>query len=158
MRERKIKIKKFKLPFRFNKKTVAGVLVVGALIALLAGYFLRGDDMVEFRTLSEAEIPQDIAGQVIPEYRDLERALACVVDDKIYVVVTRGEKLTSGYEIAIEKLECEEENGQQNLIVHALFKDPEPGTALSQVLTYPLAVAETGLEELPDTIELRIQY
>ncbi len=156
MRERKIK--KFKLPFRFNKKTVAGILVAGALIALLTGYFLRGDDMVEFRTLSEAEIPQDIAGQVIPEYRDLERALACVVDDKIYVVVTRGEKLTSGYEISIEKMECEEKDGQQNLIVYALFKDPEPGTALSQVLTYPLAVAETELEELPDTIELRIQY
>lgn len=156
MRERKFRKPKFQ--FNFNKKTAAGVLIAGALIALLAGYFLRGDDMVEFRMLSEAEIPQDIAGQVIPEYRDLERALACVVDDKIYVVVTRGEKLTSGYEIAIEKLECSEEDGKQNLVVHALFKNPEPGTALSQVLTYPLAVAETELEELPDTIELRIQY
>lgn len=157
MRERKFKKPEFN--FNLSKKAIIIILVIAAVvIALLIGYFLKGDDMVEFKLLSEAETPQDITSQVIPEYRDLERALACVVDEKIYVVVTRGEKLTSGYDIAIEKMELESDNGTENLVVHALFKDPEPGSALSQVLTYPIAVAETALEELPDSIELRIQY
>lgn len=157
MRERRFRKPEFQL--NCNRKTIIILLIIAVVaIALLIGYFLKGDDMVEFRLLSEAEIPQDITSQVIPEYRDLERALACVVDEKIYVVVTRGEKLTSGYDIAIQRLELEREGGTDNLIVYALFKDPEPGNALSQVLTYPLAVAETSLEELPDTIELRIEY
>ena len=37
-------------------------------------------------------------------------------------------------------------------------KDATLDEALAQVLTYPLKVAETKLTQLPDEIELRIQY
>lgn len=134
------------------------VAIMAVLIIALASNLMEGDETVEYRVLSEAEVPQDISNQIIPEYRDLERALACVVEDKIYVLVTRGEKPTSGYEIAIDKMQLESEDGSHNLVVYAIFKDPEPDTSLSQVLTYPLQVAETGLTELPDSIELRVQY
>ena len=134
------------------------VAIMAVLIIALASNLMEGDETVEYRVLSEAEVPQDISNQIIPEYRDLERALACVVEDKIYVLVTRGEKPTSGYEIAIDKTQLESEDGSHNLVVYAIFKDPEPDTSLSQVLTYPLQVAETGLTELPDSIELRVQY
>ena len=134
------------------------VAIMAVLIIALASNLMEGDETVEYRVLSEAEVPQDISSQIIPEYRDLERALACVVEDKIYVLVTRGEKPTSGYEIAIDKMQLETEDGSENLVVYANFKDPEPDTSLSQVLTYPLQVAETGLTELPDSIELRVQY
>jgi hypothetical protein len=88
----------------------------------------------------------------------LERALACVVDDKIYVIASRGEKPTSGYEIAIDKMSVSEEDGVKTLKIYTVFKDPQPGTALTQVLTYPLQVAETDLAYLPDQIELKVQY
>ena len=111
-----------------------------------------------YKILGETDFPQQIASQVIPEYRALERALACVVDDKIYVIASRGEKPTSGYEIAIDKMTVSEEDGVKTLMVYTVFKDPQPGTALTQVLTYPLQVAETDLTYLPDQIELKVQY
>lgn len=138
------------------------ILIMAAIIAviviILIMNFAKGDETLEFRVLSDSEVPQDITSQVIPQYRDLERALACIVDDKVYVLVTRGEKPTSGYEICIESMTIEEDDGRCNLVVFAGFKDPEPGGALTQVLTYPLQVAETELEKLPDSIELRVKY
>ena len=65
------------------------VLVVIGIILIMN--FAKGDETLEFRVLSDSEVPQDITNQVIPQYRDLERALACIVDDKVYVLVTRGE-------------------------------------------------------------------
>lgn len=154
----KKKEKKRKKPSRKGILAIVVILAVVAVAAVFAANLLKGDKAVEFKVLSENQIPQDISSQVIPEYRTLERALACVVEDKVYVVVTRGEKPTSGFEVDIDKMKLEEQDGKTNLVVYADFKDPEKGNALAQVLTYPLKVAETGLTELPDEIELRIQY
>lgn len=152
------KEKKLRKPGKKSMIIIAAVLVVLIAAGLIAVNLLKGDKAVEFKTLSENQIPQDISSQVIPEYRSLERALACVVNDKIYVVVTRGEKPTSGFEVDIDKMALEEKDGKTNLIVYADFKDPEKQKALAQVLTYPVKVAETDLKKLPDEIELRIQY
>ena len=137
---------------------IIAIIIVALVAALVAVNLFKGDKKVEFNTLSENKIPQDISSQVIPEYRTLERALACVVEDKIYVVVTRGEKPTSGFEVDIDKMKLEEKDGKTNLIVYADFKDPEKDKALAQVITYPVKVASTDLSKLPDEIELRIQY
>ena len=145
----------------FNKKKIAA-LTVGAIIlagALWGGWqHFRGDKEVDFRVLGENEIPQQIASQVIPEYRQLERALASVVDGKVYVVATRGEKPTSGYEIEMDKMILEESDDVTTLVVFVKFRDPQPGMSLTQALTYPLLVAETELTELPDQIQLKVQY
>jgi len=141
-----------------NRYVIVAIAVFIVFCIILAINLTKGDKEVEYRVLNDADVPQDINSQVIPEYRDLERALACIVDEKIYVVVTRGEKPTSGYELSIDSMEVEKVNGNSNLVVNAKFKDPEPGDSLSQVLTYPLCIAETSLEELPDSIELRVRY
>ncbi len=143
-----------------SKKVIIILIIIAAVIAMvMAGlHIFKGDEKVEFKVLNEKEIPQQIISQVIPEYRQLERALACMVDDKVYVIATRGEKPTSGYKITIEKMVLTEKDGIKNLQVYTEFKDPEPGTALTQVLTYPLQVVETNLTELPDQIELKVQY
>jgi len=138
---------------------IIAIIIMIAIAAVVAGlYILKGDEKVNYNVLTESDYPQQISSQVIPEYRALERALACVVDDKIYVIATRGEKPTSGYEITIEKMVVSEEDGVKTLKVYTVFKDPQPGTALTQVLTYPLQVAETDLTYLPDQIELKVQY
>lgn len=146
---------------RFSKKKV-GTVVIAAIVlagAIWGGMRLfSGNEDVKFRVLSETEIPQQIASQVIPEYRQLERALASVVDGKVYVVATRGEKPTTGYELQIDRMTLEGSDDSKTLVVFVKFKDPQPGMALTQALTYPLQVAETELEELPDQIQLRVQY
>lgn len=150
-------IKKMRTPSRRMLIIIAVIII--AIAAVVAGLMIfEGDEKVDYKVLGESEYPQQIASQVIPEYRALERALACVVDDKIYVIASRGEKPTSGYEITIDKMAVSEEDGVKTLKVYAVFKDPQPGTALTQVLTYPLQVAETDLGYLPDQIELKVQY
>jgi len=150
-------VKRMRKPSR--RMMIIIVIIIIAIAAVVAGLiFFEGDQKVSYKVLGESEFPQQIANQVIPEYRALERALACVIDDKVYVIASRGEKPTSGYEIAIDKMTVSEEDGVKTLKVYAVFKDPQPGTALTQVLTYPLQVAETDLGYLPDQIELKVQY
>ncbi len=131
---------------------ITGVTAAGVL--MLSG----GGKNVEFKTMSEKDIPQKISSGVIPEYRELERALACSVDEKIYVIVTRGEKPASGYNVDIDRMKLESDDGKETLIVYATFTDPAKEDSVSQVLNYPVKVALTELSRLPDEIELRIQY
>ena len=150
------KIRDMKKPGK--KWLIIGVLAAAAIAA--GAYFVCADkgQNVEFKVLSESEYPQEISNEVIPEYRTLERALACVVDEKVYVIVTRGEKPASGYKVGIDKMKLVTEDGKENLVVYASFRDPAKGNSMSQVLTYPVKVAQTGLKRLPDEIELRVQY
>ena len=60
---------------KVSKKKIAAIVVAVVVLAgaLWGGWqLLKGDTEVDFRVLSEAEIPQQIATQVIPQYRQLE--------------------------------------------------------------------------------------
>ena len=131
------------------------VIMAAAAVLLIGARVLDGDEPVGFRTVKEGQIPGEISANIIPEYRTLERAL---VGDDIYVMVTRGEKPTSGFKVDIDRIFTVKQDGKENLVVVANFRDPEKKTAISQIITYPLEVVKTDLERLPDTIELRIQY
>ena len=135
---------------------LAGALTYGAFASGFMG--LGGGKTVKYTQLPKDKIPRTIEKDVIPEYRDLERALGCLVDGKVYVVVTRGEKPPAGYDLSIEKMKLEKSKDGTNLAVTALFTEPAADTAVSQIITYPYVVAETEMETLPDTIELIARY
>ena len=153
----------------FSRKNLTRAGAVLLVLGLLGGggYWLaaggglekvqRGKN-VEFQQLEEDQIPQAIIKDVIPEYRELERALGCMVDGRVYVVVTRGEKPTAGYDLAIEEMKLEKTENGKNLVVRVLFTEPPEGEAVSQVITWPCRVAVTELTELPETIELRTVF
>lgn len=151
---------KVKESLKKRYRLVAAVIIIAGAVSMIAAFLLfnGGEKSVKFETVKENELPQDISGNVIPEYRSLERALACKVDDDVYVVVTRGEKPSSGFEVSVDRIMIEEDEGRTTLIVYALFEDPKKETAISQIITYPVEVVKTELDRLPDTIELRIQY
>lgn len=137
------------------------LIVVLVIIASLFIYnfFIKGDDYVEYKVLAEEQIPTELTNEILPEYKQLERALACCFNDKIYVIVTRGQKPTGGYDIGIDKMKLvKEEDKTTTLVVYTVFTDPSPGDILTQVITYPYEVAETNLSELPDQIEMKVQY
>lgn len=139
-----------------RKKAAAVICIIlaAAVVGVVVMCIVNSGKKIEFTAVKGGDIPREIETQVLPEYRNLERALACSVDDKIYVVVTRGEKTTSGYSVDIKKMNMND----NKLEVYAAYSDPEEGKAVSQVLTYPYAVAVTDLEALPESIELRIMY
>lgn len=138
---------------------IAAIAAVAVAIAfMIAPKFFGGEESVGFREVEENKIPAEISSEVIPEYKTLERALACVSGDDVYVIVTRGEKPTSGFGVMIDKMVVEEKEDDKNLIVYAEFNDPDKETPISQIITYPICIVKTDLSYLPDNIELRIQY
>ena len=137
----------------------AAVLAAAAIIALLVVPGMSGEsNKVNFQQVEESKIPMSITSDVIPEYKTMERALACVVDDDVYVLVTRGEKPSSGFGVSVDKIILENEDDKNALIVYAEFDDPGKETPVSQIITYPMCIVKTDLTRLPDTIELRIEY
>lgn len=148
---------------KFSGKKIKVIILtlavtVGVCAAVLGTGISGGEKNVKFDEVSEKNMPADITNEVIPEYREFERALACMIDDDVYVLVTRGEKTSSGFHVSVDKMKIEEKDDKSNLIVYGLFEDPDKETPISQIVTYPLCVVKTDLNDLPDTIELRIQY
>ncbi|RKD25311.1 PrcB C-terminal [Caminicella sporogenes DSM 14501] len=153
--ENKKSIKNF-----LNKKSIMISIVI--ILVIISGtmavkHFTDGKENVKFEIIENQQIPKKLK-DILPRYQTLERALACKVDDEVYVVVTRGEKPTGGYTVDIEKIEKIKEDGKFRLVVHAKFTDPKQGDAVTQGITYPYVVAKTNLTELPYRIELKTEY
>lgn len=142
-----------------KKQLIAiGILIV-VLIALVIGFGIYGgNDEVKFEDVQAKDLPRELETEIIPQYRNLERALACRVEDAVYVIAMRGEKPTSGYEIKITELQLKHEKQKTKLVVYADFADPAKPENMAQVKSYPLSVVKADLSGLPDTIELMSRY
>lgn len=143
-----------------GRKVIAAcaALVMMCICAAIIFTMGTGGETVKFEVVKESQLPHGITSDIIPEYKTLERALACMDGDDIYVIVTRGEKPASGYTVSVEKIELEKTTNGNNLVVYAAFSDPSKKTSVSQIITYPVQAVRTDLKKLPDSIELRIQY
>ena len=143
------------------KRKVIGVFL--AIIVVLGVIFLpkilkyEGDKAVKFQNVEVEKAPEKIQ-ELIPRYLSEERALACKIDGEIYIVLTRGEKGTAGYSAGLEKIETVKNDKNFNLVVHARYKDPKPDEMVAQIITYPVTVVKTELENLPDKIKLEVDY
>lgn len=142
------------------KKQWIVIGILGAvLVALVIGFGIYGgNDQVEFEDIKTKNMPRELEAEIIPGYRNLERALACKVGDEIYVLAMRGEKPTSGYEIQITELQLKTEKQKTKLVVYADFADPAKPENMVQVKSYPVSVVRAQLSGLPDTIELISRY
>ncbi|KAF5045466.1 hypothetical protein SDC9_145305 [bioreactor metagenome] len=142
------------------KKIVTAVAIVVFIAAIL--FFFRyfrgkGAQDVNFESIEPENIPRQIS-EVLPNYRMKEKALVCRINDEIYVVVTRGEKSTAGYDVEIDKLTLSDEEGEKVLTVYAKYTDPKPGDVTAQILTYPFTVVKTDMTELPQKVVLEKEY
>ncbi|HHZ02312.1 MAG TPA: protease complex subunit PrcB family protein [Tissierellia bacterium] len=138
--------------------SIVAILVFIAAILFFFRYFRgKGVQNVSFDTIDPENIPRQIT-EVLPNYRMKEKALVCRINDEIFVVVTRGEKNTAGYEVEIDKITLSVDDGERVLTVYAQYKDPKPGEVTAQILTYPFAVVKTDLDELPQKVILEREY
>lgn len=144
-----------------NWKLMIMVMLIVGVVAGAVRYIPRilsgGDKQVDFVAIEEDEIPDKIV-QILPRYKMLERALAAKVEDQVYVIVTRGEKLTGGYSVDIDKLVLEKEGDELKLVVYAVFTDPKPEQLVPQIPSYPFIIVKTNMEELPKKIDLQAAY
>ncbi|MDR5659358.1 protease complex subunit PrcB family protein [Serpentinicella sp. ANB-PHB4] len=133
------------------------ILVVGALVRCVPKFTTGGEDSVAYEVLDTAELPEKVQ-EILPRYKMLERALAAKIEDQVYVIVTRGEKLTAGYDVNIKNIQVSKDNDEERVVVEAEFKDPNPDDMVAQVISYPFVVAKTDLKELPQKIDLEVKF
>ena len=141
------------------KKNIIAFIIIIIILGLIfiPKYFRVGDKEVRFKILEKEEIPQKIV-EVLPNYLADERALGCKVDEEVFVVVTRGEKNTDGYEVTIDKIEKIKTEDDYQLAIYAVFKDPKPDEIVAQKISYPFTIVKTDLKELPSKIKLEVLY
>ncbi len=143
-----------------NKKILICAIIV---IVILGIVFIpkllknEGESEVKFTTLDLSEAPKKIQ-ELVPKYLYEERALACRVDNEIYIIVTRGEKRTEGYSVSLDKVIKIKNENNFDIIARAKYKDPKPNEMVGQRITYPVVVAKAELDKLPDKIKLEVEY
>lgn len=136
---------------KFNMKgMVYGICLI---IFILAGFIILpkmfGEDIkaVDYVIVQRDSIPDKIL-DMMDDYIDQERALATIIDGKVYVIVTGGQN--EEYGIDVEKINLQDKDGKQVMIVEAVYKEKEDA--------YPFVVLETNMESLPDKIELNQKF
>lgn len=142
-----------------KKYLIFGVVLIVIIGALFIPKILRSKDgEVTFKAIDRADLPNEIL-EALPKYIMDERALTCKFQDDIYVIVTRGEKQSKGYFVDIDSISKEEYgDNKYDLIVSALYNDPNPNEIVSQEYDYPIVVVKTNLKEMPQAVHLEVEY
>lgn len=132
---------------KFNLK---GVILGIVLLAFVVGGFIFIPNMftekstpIDYVVVQRDSIPEGIL-DMIDEYVDEERALAVKLEDKIYVIATRGKDKNLG--IQIDKISFIKREEKNIMKVNVTYKNKEE--------SQPYIVVETNLKQLPDAIEL----
>ena len=118
------------------------VLIIGGFI-VIPNMFMEQSKPVDYTILQREAIPEKIL-DMMDKYVNEERALAVKLNNKIYVVVTRGNDKNHGIEM--DKIDVVKQDDKNIMRVKVVYKDKEK--------SYPYIVVETNLNELPDSIEL----
>lgn len=118
------------------------ILVIGGFI-VIPNMFMEKSKPVDYTIVQRESIPEKIL-DMMDKYTDEERALAVKLNEKIYVIVTRGKDNEKGIEM--NKIEMVQENNKNLMKVKISYKEKEK--------SYPYIVVETNLTDLPENIEL----
>lgn len=131
---------------KFNiKGVIYGVIVVGLIIGgfiFLPSMFIEKSKPIDYTIVQRESIPTKIL-DMMEKYENQERALAVKLDDKVYVIVTRGNNDNG---IEMDKISILKQEDKEVMRVKITYKDKEK--------SYPYIVAETNINTLPDRIEL----
>lgn len=134
------------MEIKFNIKGIIYGVILILFIALgfvfIPKFFLDTSKPVDFTMVQRESIPEKVL-DIMDKYQNEERALAVRLDDKIYVVVTRGEE---EHGIEINKITMNTVEDKTVMTVNITYKDKDK--------SYPFVVAETNLKSLPDKIQL----
>lgn len=120
------------------------ILVIGGFI-VIPNMFMEKSNPVDYTIVQRESIPEKIL-DMMDKYTDEERALAVKLNEKIYVIVTRGKDNEKGIEM--NKIEMVQENDRSLMKVKISYKEKEK--------SYTYIVVETNLTDLPENIELNV--
>ncbi|MEW5954697.1 MAG: S-layer homology domain-containing protein [Bacillota bacterium] len=108
----------------------------------------QGD--VDFELMRIADVPAGIR-DLVNDNLERETQSFTTINQKTYLVVTRGEMRTGGYDVTIRDIV---DDGDM-LTVYVKYTDPDPDDFVSQALTYPYVIAV--IDEQDKDIRFRIE-
>ena len=136
---------------KFNMKgMIYGIFLIVFVLAefiVLPKMFIEDVKSIDYVLVQRDSIPDKIL-DVMDDYVDQERALTIMIDDKVYVIVTRGQN--DDYGIDVNKISVQNKDGKQVMKVEVIYKEKENA--------YPFIVLETNMKSLPDKVELDKKY
>ena len=136
---------------KFNMKgMIYGIFLIVFVLAgfiVLPKMFTEDVKSIDYVLVQRDSIPDKIL-DVMDDYVDQERALTIMIDDKVYVIVTRGQN--DDYGIDVNKISVQNKDGKQVMKVEVIYKEKENA--------YPFIVLETNMKSLPDKVELDKKY
>lgn len=107
-----------------------------------------------FERYSVEKTPEQVRSLV---NENINRETTVVVEEKgeFWIILTRGEKRTGGYGVAVSEVSiAPQDDDKSRLVVSYRYSDPPPGMMVTQVLTYPVEVILLkGLSQMPDNVE-----
>ncbi len=136
---------------KFNiKSMIYGILLILFILAgfiVLPKMFDQKIAPVDYVMVQRDAIPDKILN-MMDDYVHKERAIALIIDEKVYVIVTRGEN--TDYGIEVNKINLQNKEDKKVMQVEILYKEKEK--------SYPFVVVETNMKSLPDKIELNKKF
>lgn len=78
---------------------------------------------------------------------------SATIENRTYILASRGEKPSSGYEISIDKIV----ERPDRILVYVKFRDPEPGKSYLTVITTPADLVEIQRTEKPIELQRAIR-
>ena len=97
------------------------VLIIGGFI-VIPNMFMEQSKPVDYTILQREAIPEKIL-DMMDKYVNEERALAVKLNNKIYVVVTRGNDKNHGIEM--DKIDVVKQDDKNIMRVKVVYKDPK---------------------------------
>lgn len=139
------------MDIKFNiKSMIYGILLILFILAgfiVLPKMFGQKIEPVDYVMVQRDAIPDKILN-MMDDYVHKERAIALIIDEKVYVIVTRGEN--TDYGIEVNKINLQNKEDEKVMQVEILYKEKEK--------SYPFVVVETNMKSLPDKIELNKKF
>lgn len=112
---------------------------------------------INFSIIDPAGAPGKI-GDLVNRLKTSESASLAEEDGDTYVLVTRGQQRTGGYDVKLEKVtQAVGAGNKTTATIRVLYTDPKPGQGLIQSITYPLILAKLDIGKKPDEITFIIQ-
>jgi hypothetical protein len=132
------------------------VILLLLLMTIIPGCYKMPEVVdVAYEKVTVFEAPPQIR-EMVENTKEEEKAGVYVVDDVVYIVVTRGEKPTGGYGVKvvdIDKYIMDED--KFGVVVKIEYIDPKPGQPVTQAIAYPFTIVRTELTDIPMDTQFR---
>lgn len=117
---------------------VVALLLIGCGTDPIKGIENAGKiENIPFERVTIDETPDDVRATI--QYKNREKATYVLPsDDNYFIIVSRGEQPTSGYEVEILTIE----DWGDSIHVFYKFKDPADDELVSPVITFPLDIVK----------------